>query len=87
VPFRTLSQRTSRDNRAVTETTDIRPGQTVVLKGGGPAMTVQARSQNLAYCSWLEGGAVRHGTFAVDSLQPDPAAPTPGLQRPGADCR
>jgi uncharacterized protein YodC (DUF2158 family) len=68
----------------VTEATDIQPGQVVVLKAGGPAMTVQARSQNLAYCSWVEGGAVQYGTFAVDSLQPTAAAT---LQRPAADCR
>jgi uncharacterized protein YodC (DUF2158 family) len=87
VRFGTPVPRTSPDNRGVTEATDILPGQTVVLKAGGPAMTVQARSQNLAYCSWVEGGAVQYGTFAVDSLQPDAAAPATSAQRRAADCR
>jgi hypothetical protein len=47
-------------------------------------MTVQARSQNLAYCSWFEGGRLHHGTFTVDSLQPDSVAPAAAVLRDAA---
>jgi len=33
-------------------------------------MTVQARSQNLAYCAWTNDGRLHHGTFEVTSLSP-----------------
>lgn len=36
---------------------------------GGPEMTVQARSQNLAYCAWMAGGRLHQGTFDVVGLQ------------------
>lgn len=31
-------------------------------------MTVQALSMSLAYCAWLAGERLHHGTFEVDSL-------------------
>jgi uncharacterized protein YodC (DUF2158 family) len=47
----------------------IKIGDRVTLRGG-PVMTVQARSQNLAYCAWTNGdGRLHHGTFEVTSLQ------------------
>jgi uncharacterized protein YodC (DUF2158 family) len=46
----------------------IRVGDTVVLKTGGPAMTVQALSLSLAYCAWTLAGQPRHGTFEVATL-------------------
>ena len=46
----------------------IRVGDTVVLKTGGPAMTVQALSLSLAYCAWNASGRMQHGTFEVDTL-------------------
>ena len=39
-----------------------------MLGSGGPLMTVQARSQNLAYCSWFEEDVARHGTYEIASL-------------------
>ena len=47
----------------------IRVGDVVELRDGGPAMTVQARSQNLAYCAWPREGRLHYGTFEVDSLR------------------
>lgn len=35
-------------------------------------MLVQARSQNLAYCSWTANGASQHGTFALETLRAVP---------------
>jgi uncharacterized protein YodC (DUF2158 family) len=78
------TQRTSSDNRDVQETTSPQAGDTVVLKSGGPAMTVQARSQNLAYCSWFEGDKLHHGTFAVDTLQADAIASAAAALREAA---
>ena len=60
-------RRTSGDNRPVSEQR-IQVGDTVVLKAGGPAMTVQALSMSLAYCAWTAGGQPRHGTFEVETL-------------------
>ena len=48
---------------------DIQSGAKVMLHSDGPEMTVQTRSQNLAYCSWEEDGVLRHGTFTLDSLK------------------
>lgn len=61
-------RRTSGDNRPVAEER-IRVGDTVVLKTGGSAMTVQALSMSLAYCAWTAAGQPRHGTFEVDTLE------------------
>lgn len=43
-------------------------------------MSVQARSQNLAYCAWDRDGGVHYGTFEVGTLRlvGDNAAPGPG---------
>lgn len=48
---------------------EIQVGDVVSLASGGPAMTVQARSQNLAYCAWLVGSRLHQGTFEVGSLR------------------
>lgn len=48
---------------------EIQVGDVVALASGGPAMTVQARSQNLAYCAWLVEGRLYQGTFDVTSLR------------------
>ncbi len=46
-------------------------------------MSVQARSQNLAYCAWMNEGRLYYGTFDVGSLRCVPDAPDAGA--PGAD--
>ena len=46
----------------------IRAGDLVALRSGGPAMTVRACSQNLAYCSWSDGGRMLTGTFDLQTL-------------------
>jgi len=38
-------------------------------------MSLQALSQNLAYCSWFEGDRLQHGTFALSSLVADEVSP------------
>ena len=47
----------------------IEAGDKVELKGGGPVMTVRARSQNLAYCAWEVEGRLYQGTFEIGSLR------------------
>jgi uncharacterized protein YodC (DUF2158 family) len=46
----------------------IQIGDRVSLRSGGPVMSVQARSQNLAYCAWKNDGRLYYGTFDVGSL-------------------
>lgn len=38
-------------------------------------MSVQARSQNLAYCAWSNDGRLHYGTFEVGSLRLVPESP------------
>lgn len=40
----------------------------VVLKSGGPPMTVRVVSGNTAYCEWFTELDRRQGTFDVESL-------------------
>ncbi|MBK6006247.1 DUF2158 domain-containing protein [Ramlibacter ginsenosidimutans] len=47
----------------------IQVGDVVELAAGGPAMTVQARSQNLVYCAWMTDGRLHQGTFETASLR------------------
>lgn len=47
-------------------------GDTVRLKSGGPAMTVQlvANDGSMAYCTWFEGETLKTGAFALATLRP-----------------
>jgi len=47
----------------------IQVGDLVAQVAGGPEMTVQARSQNLAYCAWLADGRLQQGTFEIAGLR------------------
>lgn len=40
-------------------------------------MTVLARSLNLVYCTWADGGSVQYGTYAVDALRRVQATESP----------
>ena len=69
----------------------IKVGDRVALNGG-PVMTVQVRSQNLAYCAWANGdGGLHHGTFEVSNLhlvaeQAQPQAGNDGCDDAGQAC-
>jgi uncharacterized protein YodC (DUF2158 family) len=60
----------------------IQVGDVVVPVAGGPEMTVQARSQNLAYCAWLADGRLQQGTFEVAGLRRVRSAGPPSRSRP-----
>ena len=66
----------------------IKVGDLVSLRTGGPTMSVQARSQNLAYCAWNRDGRVHYGTFEVGTLRlvGDNAAPGHGAADDGLSC-
>jgi len=46
-------------------------GDTVELKSGGPAMTVNSITEETGeiYCQWFAGDEVKDGYFPPDSLQ------------------
>jgi uncharacterized protein YodC (DUF2158 family) len=48
---------------------DINPGDTVSLKSGGPAMSVQWIEYGTAYCIWFDAKMTKQdGKFKVESL-------------------
>jgi uncharacterized protein YodC (DUF2158 family) len=53
---------------------EIRVGDEVQLKSGGPTMTVTRiwaeRGQTMAQCDWLDRGKRHAGFVAVSSLKP-----------------
>jgi uncharacterized protein YodC (DUF2158 family) len=60
----------------------IQIGDVVALAAGGPAMTVQARSQNLVYCAWMADGSLHQGTFETSSLRRLRAGRIPARRQP-----
>jgi len=62
----------------------IEKGDTVQLKSGGPVMTVQVCSQNLAYCVWFDEEANRkEGSFELGTLDKvEPPAPAADPDEP-----
>jgi uncharacterized protein YodC (DUF2158 family) len=48
----------------------MEPGSTVVLKSGGPPMTVETRTADKAYCVWFDqDDHAQHRGFPVVSLK------------------
>jgi uncharacterized protein YodC (DUF2158 family) len=49
---------------------EIKKGDTVMLKSGGPVMTVQWIDEyGGAMCSWFDGNTPHHGKYSSDSLK------------------
>jgi uncharacterized protein YodC (DUF2158 family) len=61
----------------------IQVGDVVELASGGPAMTVQARSQDLVYCAWMADGRLQQGTFHLSTLRRIRSAGPPPRSGPG----
>lgn len=53
---------------------EIKAGDVVVLKSGGPDMTVtdigDLYGTQTAWCAWFDGGKPGNGTYPVASLRP-----------------
>jgi uncharacterized protein YodC (DUF2158 family) len=48
---------------------DIKPGDTVQLKSGGPQMTVRWVEGGEAHCDWFVGAEARGHTFKLEQLE------------------
>ena len=48
---------------------DFKPGDVVVLKSGGPLMTVEAVEPDRVYCIWFEGSAIKRDRFLPAVLE------------------
>lgn len=64
-----MVEHTSSDNRCMQEAV-VQVGETVRLKSGGPAMTVQlvANDESMVYCTWFEGESLKTGAFSLKTL-------------------
>ena len=48
-------------------------GDRVVLRSGGPAMTIEELAGSKASCVWFEGNEIRRSSFELSTLKvPDP---------------
>jgi uncharacterized protein YodC (DUF2158 family) len=52
---------------------EIKPGDVVVLKSGGPKMTVEKIGKNAqgiptAWCVWFEGSTPQKGAFPIQAI-------------------
>ena len=48
---------------------DLKIGDVVELKSGGPAMTVESIENNRVWCAWFINGETNRAVFASDMLQ------------------
>ena len=58
---------------------EIKVGDIVMLKSGGPEMTVIDKVENSFMCKWFHEGEVKKETFNSEELclpEPKPVAPT-----------
>ncbi|MBQ4773474.1 DUF2158 domain-containing protein [Pectobacterium versatile] len=58
---------------SVSNVTSLKVGDLVVLKSGGPEMTVKAIYLDEVLCQWFAGKKLENGRFAQNSL----TRPTP----------
>ena len=88
-PARSPSQSPTASVAAVAGTPELQPGDTVILKSGGPVMTIEniitSSRGTFANCSWFEGVTARGHQYRVEALEPydpnedheEPPAPHP----------
>jgi uncharacterized protein YodC (DUF2158 family) len=53
---------------------NLNVGDLVVLRSGGPVMTVEGvgMDRESAYCAWFSGKKLEHGSFNVATLERPP---------------
>lgn len=51
---------------------NFKPGDEVVLKSGGPRMTVDRLTERSVVCKWFVSTTLQTGTFSADALQSAP---------------
>ncbi|WP_202909586.1 YodC family protein [Alkalilacustris brevis] len=49
---------------------EVKPGDVVQLKSGGPAMTVSKVEGDICHCAWFIGSDLKHGMFSAATLEP-----------------
>jgi uncharacterized protein YodC (DUF2158 family) len=53
-----------------TVTQQLKTGDVVQLKSGGPKMTVQKIESSRVYTQWFAGSKLESGSFPLDSVEP-----------------
>jgi uncharacterized protein YodC (DUF2158 family) len=48
---------------------EVKPGDTVKLRSGGPTMTAQYMNNQGWKCSWFDADNLKEGYFALNSLK------------------
>ena len=48
---------------------ELKVGDTVRLKSGGPLMTIESIEDNRAFCNWFSNDELKNGTFNVETLE------------------
>jgi uncharacterized protein YodC (DUF2158 family) len=48
---------------------DLKVGENVQLKSGGPVMTIDSMDETEAICQWFDGNKLQRGTFALAALR------------------
>jgi uncharacterized protein YodC (DUF2158 family) len=44
-------------------------GDTVMIKSGGPIMTVNTVDRGIAYCQWFEKNDLKNGRFSIEAVK------------------
>ncbi|MCW5519407.1 DUF2158 domain-containing protein [Aureitalea sp. L0-47] len=50
---------------------ELKVGDVVVLKAGGPSMTIYQINGNDVGCKWFDGNELKHGGFVTQELELD----------------
>jgi uncharacterized protein YodC (DUF2158 family) len=72
--MRFASVMVARGNEGQMSSAHFKPGDTVRLKSGGPAMTVNAVEGDWVSCAWFDGSKKHEDTFPAAGLEPDNSA-------------
>ena len=48
---------------------ELKVGDTVRLKSGGPLMTIESIEDKKAFCNWFSNDELKNGTFNIETLE------------------